>query len=212
MENKKVLLSVKDLHVKFRVRGRILTAIRGISMDFYENESVAIVGESGSGKSVTSKAILEAVEKAVVAAGGDAEAMKVPAGAAGAAKAEELGYEAKCFSHDDDAAAQLQLFEAAINDKAVAIVCDNAGADASIEAVRKATEAGIPYRLEIGGHSLLRCIPANDMKPRFRTVPGTAIQGRKNAKETDRRRQQPGFSPERPPFPAKLRISIHHRR
>ena len=55
MENKKVLLSVKDLHVKFRVRGRILTAIRGISLDFYENESVAIVGESGSGKSVFTK-------------------------------------------------------------------------------------------------------------------------------------------------------------
>ena len=55
MENKKVLLSVKDLHVKFRVRGRILTAIRGVSLDFYENESVAIVGESGSGKSVFTK-------------------------------------------------------------------------------------------------------------------------------------------------------------
>lgn len=62
----------------------------------------------------------------------------------GAAKAEELGYEVKCFSHDDDAAAQLQLFEAAIADKAVAIICDNAGADASIEAVRKAADAGIP--------------------------------------------------------------------
>lgn len=65
----------------------------------------------------------------------------------GAAKAEALGYTPKCFSHDDDAAAQLQLFEAAINDKAVAIICDNAGADASIEAVRKATDAGIPVFL-----------------------------------------------------------------
>ncbi len=55
MENKKVLLSVKDLHVKFRVRGRILTAIRGISLDFYEGESIAIVGESRSGKSVFTK-------------------------------------------------------------------------------------------------------------------------------------------------------------
>ena len=54
-DNKKVLLSVKDLHVKFRVRGRILTAIRGISLDIYENESIAIVGESGSGKSVFTK-------------------------------------------------------------------------------------------------------------------------------------------------------------
>ncbi len=50
-----VLLSVKDLQVKFRVRGRILTAIRGISLDIYENESIAIVGESGSGKSVFTK-------------------------------------------------------------------------------------------------------------------------------------------------------------
>ena len=55
MENKKVLLSVKDLEVKFRVRGRILTAIRGISLDIFENESIAIVGESGSGKSVFTK-------------------------------------------------------------------------------------------------------------------------------------------------------------
>ena len=56
MENeKKVLLSVKDLHVKFRVRGRVLTAIRGISLDIYENESISIVGESGSGKSVFTK-------------------------------------------------------------------------------------------------------------------------------------------------------------
>ena len=55
MEEKKVLLSVKDLVVKFHVRGRILTAIRGISLDIYENESIAIVGESGSGKSVFTK-------------------------------------------------------------------------------------------------------------------------------------------------------------
>ncbi len=54
-QEKKVLLSAKDLKVKFRVRGRILTAIRGISLDIYENESIAIVGESGSGKSVFTK-------------------------------------------------------------------------------------------------------------------------------------------------------------
>ena len=52
---KKVLLSVQDLVVKFHVRGRTLTAIRGISLDIYENESIAIVGESGSGKSVFTK-------------------------------------------------------------------------------------------------------------------------------------------------------------
>ena len=56
----------------------------------------------------------------------------------------ELGYEVKCFSHDDDAAAQLELFEAAVTDKAAAIICDNAGADASIEAIQMAYDAGIP--------------------------------------------------------------------
>ena len=57
MENKekKVLLSLKDVDVKFNVRGRILTAIRHVSLDVYENESLAIVGESGSGKSVLTK-------------------------------------------------------------------------------------------------------------------------------------------------------------
>lgn len=55
MEEKNVLLSVRDLHVKFRVRGRILTAIRGISLDIYKDESIAIVGESGCGKTVFTK-------------------------------------------------------------------------------------------------------------------------------------------------------------
>ncbi len=55
MEEKKVLLSIRDLYVRFRVRGRILTAIRGVSLDIYENESIAIVGESGCGKSVLTK-------------------------------------------------------------------------------------------------------------------------------------------------------------
>ena len=57
MENneKKVLLSLRNVVVKFNVRGRILTAIRNVSLDVYENESLAIVGESGSGKSVLTK-------------------------------------------------------------------------------------------------------------------------------------------------------------
>lgn len=55
-ENKKnLILSVKDLEVKFKVRNKILTAIRRISMDFEEGKVVAIVGESGSGKSVFTK-------------------------------------------------------------------------------------------------------------------------------------------------------------
>ena len=52
---KKVLLSLRNVEVKFNVRGRILTAIRNVSLDIYEHESLAIVGESGSGKSVLTK-------------------------------------------------------------------------------------------------------------------------------------------------------------
>ena len=62
MEEKKVLLSIKDLWVKFRVRGRVLTAIRNVSLDIYENESIAIVGESGCGKSVTSLSVMQLVQ------------------------------------------------------------------------------------------------------------------------------------------------------
>ena len=54
-ENNNVILSVKDLEVKFKVRDRVLTAIRNISLDFIEHQVVAIVGESGSGKSVFTK-------------------------------------------------------------------------------------------------------------------------------------------------------------
>jgi oligopeptide transport system ATP-binding protein len=48
-------MSLRDVEVKFNVRGRVLTAIRRVSLDIYEHESLAIVGESGSGKSVLTK-------------------------------------------------------------------------------------------------------------------------------------------------------------
>ena len=55
MEEKKIVLSAKDVEVKFRVRDNYLTAIRGVSLDLYEGETFAIVGERGSGKSVFTK-------------------------------------------------------------------------------------------------------------------------------------------------------------
>ena len=51
-EVKKPILKAKDLVVKFRVRNKELTAIRSVSLDLYEGETLAIVGESGSGKTV----------------------------------------------------------------------------------------------------------------------------------------------------------------
>lgn len=62
-------------------------------------------------------------------------------------KAESLGYETSVASHDDDPNKQSELIDAAISRKAAAIILDNAGADASIGPVKKATDAGIPVFL-----------------------------------------------------------------
>ena len=58
MTNKNVIISIRDLVVKFKVRNRLLTAIRNISLDLYKGEVLAIVGESGSGKSVLTKVMV----------------------------------------------------------------------------------------------------------------------------------------------------------
>lgn len=60
------------------------------------------------------------------------------------AKAIELGYTTQVYSHDDDANKQNELFDSAIAQNAAAIILDNAGADASIAAIQKAKDAGIP--------------------------------------------------------------------
>ncbi len=52
------ILRVEDLVVKFGLRGQVLTALRGVSLDLREGESLAIVGESGAGKSVFTKCFL----------------------------------------------------------------------------------------------------------------------------------------------------------
>lgn len=54
-EERKPILKVRDVVVKFRVRNKELTAIRSVSLDLYEGETLAIVGESGSGKTVLTK-------------------------------------------------------------------------------------------------------------------------------------------------------------
>jgi len=55
---RETILSVHDLNIKFNLRGRTLHAIRGVSLDLYKGESLAIVGESGSGKSVFVKSFM----------------------------------------------------------------------------------------------------------------------------------------------------------
>lgn len=63
---------------------------------------------------------------------------------AATARVLSLGYRVRVDSHDDDAYRQDNLIDGAIASNAAAIILDNAGADSSIAAVRRATKAGIP--------------------------------------------------------------------
>ncbi len=53
-----VVLSAEEIVIKFNLRGKNLTAIRGCSLELHKGESLAIVGESGSGKSVFTKSFM----------------------------------------------------------------------------------------------------------------------------------------------------------
>ncbi len=64
------LLEVKDLDVRFAVRGGDLTALRGISFTLDKGERLGLVGESGAGKSVAAFSILNLIAKPGYIAGG----------------------------------------------------------------------------------------------------------------------------------------------
>ncbi|MBR2990070.1 MAG: ABC transporter ATP-binding protein [Solobacterium sp.] len=52
------VLMIRDLNISFETANGKVNAIRGVRMDLYRGETIAIVGESGSGKSVTVKTIM----------------------------------------------------------------------------------------------------------------------------------------------------------
>jgi len=133
-----------------RMRGRL--AVLGVVAC-----SALVVGACGSddeepsgsaaGAAKTAEAKAEAGGLiAIITPASDNPFFKAEADAADA-KAKELGYETSVASHDDDPNKQSQLIDTAISRKAKAIILDNAGADASIGAVRKAKDAGIPVFL-----------------------------------------------------------------
>ena len=57
-DKKDRVLSVRDLNISFQTTNGKVNAIRGVRMDLFKGETIAIVGESGSGKSVTVKTIM----------------------------------------------------------------------------------------------------------------------------------------------------------
>jgi erythritol transport system substrate-binding protein len=88
-------------------------------------------------------------------------------GEAAAARAIALGYRVRIDAHQDDAYRQDNLVDAAIASNAAAIILDNAGADSSIAAVRRATRAGIPCflidrEIEADGIAKAQIIADND--------------------------------------------------
>jgi oligopeptide transport system ATP-binding protein len=58
MDNRQKILEISNLNISFRTQQGQLNAIRGVNLDLYKGETLAIVGESGSGKSVTARAII----------------------------------------------------------------------------------------------------------------------------------------------------------
>ena len=58
MEKRERILKIRDLNISFQTDNGSVNAIRGVNLDLYKGETIAIVGESGSGKSVTTKAIM----------------------------------------------------------------------------------------------------------------------------------------------------------
>jgi oligopeptide/dipeptide ABC transporter ATP-binding protein len=52
------LLEIRDLKTYFRVRGGVLKAVDGVSLNMNKGETLGLVGESGCGKSVTASTIM----------------------------------------------------------------------------------------------------------------------------------------------------------
>ena len=58
MDQKELLLEIKDLHTSFRIRDDYFDAVDGVDMKLFSDEILAIVGESGCGKSTLATTIM----------------------------------------------------------------------------------------------------------------------------------------------------------
>lgn len=127
--------------------------------------SVALVAGGGCHRADAGKRLI-----VIVVPSQDNPFFKAEADAA-AARAQSLGYRVRVDAHDDDAYRQDNLIDAAIASNAAALILDNAGADSSIAAVRRATKAGIPCflidrEIDANGIAKAQIIADNDQGAR----------------------------------------------
>ncbi len=127
-------------------RGRLVAALSFAVLALTACGSSSSDSSSGSASKSTPAASKGGGLIAVITPAVDNPFFKAEADAA-VAEAKKLGYQTSAASHDDDPNKQSQLIDTAISRKAKAIILDNAGADASIGAVKKANDAGIPVFL-----------------------------------------------------------------
>lgn len=57
------LLSIKNLHIKFKSHKKTFNAVNGVSLNLVQGKTLGIVGESGAGKSVTFYSLLGLIPK-----------------------------------------------------------------------------------------------------------------------------------------------------
>lgn len=105
---------------------------------------------------------------------------------AAAARAIALGYRVRVDAHDDDAYRQDNLVDAAIASNAAALILDNAGADASIAAVQRATNAGIAVflidrEIKATGIAKAQIISDNDQGARLVAAEFAHVLGKSGA-------------------------------
>lgn len=67
MDNREILVSLKDTSITYNNRGKLFKAVDGVSFNIYKGETFSLVGESGSGKTTIGRAIM----KIVPTSGGD---------------------------------------------------------------------------------------------------------------------------------------------
>ncbi|QHO67896.1 ABC transporter ATP-binding protein [Pediococcus pentosaceus] len=73
MSSNKKVLEVKNLAIDFHTYAGTVKAIRDVSFDLHQGETLAIVGESGSGKTVTTKTIMGLLANNAEVIGGTVE-------------------------------------------------------------------------------------------------------------------------------------------